>query len=359
MNRTKKNNFVSDISGYYKWHIIRDLDSKISSTINFYNKAAQDFDFTMINISELRYLIEIFKNDTLNCDDTSKHLSLEKVLENVNESIRQEYIATIYFQSFNEHIELNFFESKDTSGYDIDAMTENISRIYSGIEHSVICLKNIFSILHKLKLNYKNDEIQNLQYFVEIFHECDMILTRNLKMYSELKGYPFMWWAAINQYESDYKMNSQDIIQKRIKEIFSEFVEKYDLKWNLNIENFGFNYKKPFFQLIFSAKRITYWLINHKINIMDTIIKKQSKYRISNKLFNNCYNYFHRFYKLSILRNELINDHSVDTAVDAPGNFLTESLKSVLPLYLIEIHKAIEARKQMIGQDLVADGTFE
>ena len=303
-------------------------------------------------------MLEIFKQNPFYSDDSIKNLSLEKILECVEESIRQAYIGVIYFQSFNEHIELTFLETKYRTGHGIGSMMVNVSRIYSEIEHSVICLKNIFSILNKLKLNYKNDEIQNLQYFVEIFHECDMILTRNLKMYSELKGYPFMWWTTINQYESDYKMNSQDIIQKRIKEIFSEFVEKYDLKWNLNIENFGFNYKKPFFQLIFSAKRITYWLINHKINIMDTIIKKQAKYRISNELFSNCYNYFERFYKLSILRNELVNDHRVDSTVDEPGKIYLESLKSFLPLYLIEIHKAIYAKEQKIELELVPDACF-
>jgi hypothetical protein len=155
-----------------------------------------------------------------------------------------------------------------------------------------------------------------------------------------------MWWRTIDLYESDFEKNSELIIQNRFRELLSEIIRKYDLKISFENENFGYNYKKPFFQVLFSTKRITYWLINYKINIMNDLIYEKSKQRISNEVFKNCYNYFKRFYKLSILNNELINDYYVRTKIDLPENISYNSdyekkyEEFVVPSYLIKLHQA-------------------
>ena len=89
---------------------------------------------------------------------------------------------------------------------------------------------------------------------------------------------------------------------------------------------------------------------------MDTFITEKSKYRISNELFNNCFNYFERFYKLSILRNQLINNYYVETAIDS---HIWQSNNKIIPLFLRSLHAAIKRKKAQIQVGLKHSGTFQ
>ncbi len=347
MSRLRKNNFVNGVGqNHNNEYLERDLEKILSNTLNYYDKNAQDFDFEMINIKELKTLIEVFKKHTVYDYSRQTSLSFQRILEYVETSLNDAFVAIIYFKNFNDHIELNFHETQFRKGYGMGSLIFNVSKIFAQIEHSVIAIKNLISIRSSLIANNDYDEYQIIERLITIFHEFDFILEMNLKAYLFLKEYSIMWWKTIDLYESDYEKNSEIIIQNRFKELLSEIIRKYDLKISLENENFGYNYKKPFYQVLLSTKRIIYWLINYKINIMNDLIYEKSKQRISNEVFNICYNYFKRFYKLSILHNELINDYYVRTKIDLPGNnsynsdYEKKYEEFIVPSYLIKLHNA-------------------
>ena len=129
------------------------------------------------------------------------------------------------------------------------------------------------------------------------------------------------------------------MLLKKYENILEKYAITMDLQnCKIKVLDFVFNSKNLFFLALFGAERITYWLINYKINIIDTLINEKPKKKISKELFNNCYNYFERFYKLSILRNELINDHCVVTEVNSPANIWPMPDTKIIPLFLRRLH---------------------
>jgi len=361
MERLPKTNFVySDgLWNYEPSDSEKDLETILLTTLRYFDKEAENFNINACNSNEVKNLLKVFVHHSL--DNETKVVSLQETLTFVKKSVGNILLISAFLKYFSDNLEKHFYqnEHRNPNNQKIESFISTCSRIIPKLNKSFLSLKNIYSIIDRLKQMSAHSENILFPFLIEIFHECDLILEMNFKIYLSLqKSYENICFIFTNYHDyifNDYLV-SENLLRQKYQEMLNDYIKYAALKCNLKINDLIFNSKSLFFQALISAERIIYWLINYKINIMDTLINEKSKYRISNELFNNCFNYFERFYKLSILRNQLINNYYVETAIDS---HIWQSNNKMIPLFLRSLHAAIKSKKAQIQFGLKHSGTFQ
>jgi hypothetical protein len=361
MERLPQTNFVySDgLWNYEPSYSEKDLETILLTTLRYFDTEAENFNINACNSNELKNLFKLFLHHTL--DNETKVISLQETLTFVKKSVGDILLISAFLNYFSDNLEKHFYqnEHRNPNNQKIESFISTSSRIIPKLNKSFLSLKNIYSIIDRLKQMSAHSENLSFPLFIEIFHECDLILEMNIKIYLSLqKSYENICFIFTNYHDyifNDYLV-SENLLRQKYQAMLHDYIKNMALKCNLKIDDLIFNSKSLFFQTLISAERIIYWLINYKINIMDALINEKSKYRISNDLFNNCFNYFERFYKLSILRNQLVNNYYVETTVD---RHIWQSSNKIIPLFLRSLHAAIKRKKAQIQVGLKHSGTFQ
>ena len=289
-----------------------DLKKRIMTALYFYNQDAFNFDFQAVILTELRYLLSAFVKHTIVIEINKQKIKpLEEAIASLKKCTSEMLMSLLYIQTLSAYVKENFYHEDDPNECAMNILFNLADETLHYGNIIVHALHSFLAIKQEIEDNLNDEYKFVLERFVTLFHDADVIIENCFKIHMSLTSNYSIVCFICNQFEYDYKNNGKQVVEYLYRKDIQDYFSKNNMEWEIRIVDFGFNPRKICLQSMNSVESITLTLIQHKVDIMDTLIKEISHSQISKELFDNCYHYFARFYELFLLRKELIVDANV------------------------------------------------